>query len=150
MSDMSTSMKRARWHSTDMAALFILGLVGGIILGWSVLLAAAPAYSTPPEEYVTGGPGPSWQQPYGGCDEAWQAPQSTGADDCRAHGWTVKWWIVESPKHRVEYVDASIPQCANEDRGRYCTWNFYAPRWHGLDYWFDGRGRAHYVKQVTR
>jgi len=29
------------------------------------------------------------QQPYGGCDEAWQAPYSEGADWCRDHGWTI-------------------------------------------------------------
>ncbi len=28
-------------------------------------------------------------EPYGGCAEAWQAPHSTGAEDCRRLGWTV-------------------------------------------------------------
>lgn len=26
-------------------------------------------------------------EPYGGCDEAWQAPKSPGARWCRAHGY---------------------------------------------------------------
>lgn len=31
----------------------------------------------------------TWQQPYGGCDEAWQAPHSKGARECRLHGFEV-------------------------------------------------------------
>jgi hypothetical protein len=30
-----------------------------------------------------------WVEPYGGCDEAWQAPQSRGARECRQHGYAV-------------------------------------------------------------
>lgn len=42
----------------------------------------------------------SAHEPYGGCDEAWQAPTSEGARHCRErHGWTTvttqrwtQWW----------------------------------------------------------
>lgn len=127
-----------------MVALFILGMVGGVVLGWTFLLTTAPAYSAPDPTYS------SWQQPYGGCVEAHDYPKSEGANECRAHGWTIKWWIVVSPKDRVQFVDPSINQCANEDAGRFCTWNFDAPRSAGLDLWYDGHGRRHYVKQVNR
>ena len=32
---------------------------------------------------------PVSSQPYGGCDEAWQAPRSDGAQWCRDHGYAV-------------------------------------------------------------
>jgi hypothetical protein len=62
--------------------------------------------------------------PYGGCDEAWQAPQSDGADWCRDHGWTVTGRLVIGPRAVVRY--SSLPHCRVEDASRGpvpCTWN---------------------------
>lgn len=122
--------------------LFVIGILVGVVGLAALLNFTAPAYAAPDPTY------PRWSQPYGGCDEAWQAPRSTGADECRDHGWTVHWWIVVSPKDRVAFVDPSINQCANEDAGRFCTWNFDVPRSHGEDLWYGGHGGRHYVKQV--
>lgn len=36
-------------------------------------------------------------QPYGGCDEAWQAPKSAGAQECRDLGYTVHRKFVLNP-----------------------------------------------------
>lgn len=33
---------------------------------------------------------PAVREPYGGCDEAWQAPHSEGADLCRELGWVIR------------------------------------------------------------
>lgn len=41
-------------------------------------------------------------QPYGGCDEAWQAPRSAGAAHCRSHGWVVRPRVVIGPKGWVQ------------------------------------------------
>ena len=54
----------------------------------------------PPSDAAT-----RWQQPYGGCKEAWQAPRSEGARECRAHGWTVYRWIVLNPDGIVRYYN---------------------------------------------
>lgn len=147
MSHMSKSINQ-RWTSREMFALFVLGLVGGVVLGWTFILAAAPAYSAP--DPVVSTSSSSWSQPYGGCAEAHAYPKSIGAAECRAHGWIVKWWVVVSPNDRLEFWSPDMGQCANEDRGRFCSWNFYAPRREGLDLWYDGQGRRHYVKQVTQ
>jgi len=40
----------------------------------------------------------AWTQPYGGCKEAWQAPQSQGAVECRAHGWIISREDAFSPR----------------------------------------------------
>lgn len=146
MSHMSKSINHRhpfRW--SDVGITFVFGVAVGIVAFAFLMVYTAPANAAPDPTYSS-----SWRQPYGGCDEAWQAPHSTGADECRAHGWTVKWWIIVSPKDRVRYVDPSINQCANEDAGRFCTWNFSVPRRDGLDLWYGGAGHRHYVKQVTR
>jgi hypothetical protein len=62
--------------------------------------------------------------PYGGCDEAWQAPQSDGADWCRDHGWTVTTRLVIGPRGVVRFT--SLPHCRVEDASNGpvpCTWN---------------------------
>jgi hypothetical protein len=58
-------------------------------------------------------------EPYGGCDEGWQAPRSQGADDCRDMGWVVKARLVVGPNGWVHVV--RLPRCATEDGGR-CYW----------------------------
>jgi hypothetical protein len=86
-----------------------------------------------------------WQQPYGGCDEAWQAPRSAGAQACRDHGWIVRSRIVVNPHGRV--VAHSMPSCLTEDRGRFCSWNINPGDGNGQGQAFyrDGSGRATYV-----
>lgn len=63
-------------------------------------------------------------QPYGGCKEAYQAPTSKGAADCRDKGWTVRPGFVVSPRGVLRYYD--LPSCRLEDgSGQYhaCGWN---------------------------
>jgi hypothetical protein len=52
---------------------------------WALLLAALVL--------STGGSSPStptsWQEPYGGCAEAWQYPSTPGYRECHAHGYDV-------------------------------------------------------------
>lgn len=49
-------------------------------------------------------------QPYGGCDEAWQAPSSEGAQLCRDKGWTVTSQLVVNPRGVVKA--SRLPDCA--------------------------------------
>lgn len=65
----------------------------------------------------------AWHQPYGGCKEAYQAPRSQGARECRQHGWLVKRWIVATPTGEMRYI--SGPAYARLDRG--CI--FLGKRW---------------------
>ena len=85
------------WH------LLIIAIIGGLIGLW---LSPGRGYAA---------------EPYGGCDEAWQAPHSQGADDCRALGWTVRPRFVLSPKDRVKYLD--LRPCEQEDSDGPCYWN---------------------------
>lgn len=62
----------------------------------------------------------SAHQPYGGCDEAWQAPTSDGAKHCRSHGWTVRSRVVIGPSGWV-HVNR-LPACKYEDSVG-CYWN---------------------------
>jgi hypothetical protein len=67
----------------------------------------------------------AWTQPYGGCKEAWQAPRSQGAADCRAHGWVVRPRLVVSPRTWVRH--STLPHCPSDDvapRHAPCSWNF--------------------------
>ncbi|MGA8257996.1 MAG: hypothetical protein WB767_15610 [Nocardioides sp.] len=78
-------------------------------------------------------------QPYGGCDEAWQAPRSEGAAHCRAHGWIVGRRVVISPSHHLHRY--RLPSCAVEDASRGpvpCGWNV-------RDTDGNGRGRSYVV-----
>lgn len=77
-------------------------------------------------------------QPYGGCDEAWQAPRSGGAQWCRDHGWTVRHRLVVSPHRVVKF--STLPSCKTDDGGGPvpCSWNFGTTDGNGI-------GRAYYV-----
>lgn len=75
-----------------------LGAIAAVL--WSIVIAiivivfVATQY-TSVNQYLTDldnqtGSSPAQQlQPYGGCDEAWQAPDSPGAEWCRNHGYLV-------------------------------------------------------------
>lgn len=93
----------------------------------------------------------AWHQPYGGCEEATLAPHSAGANQCRAHGWTIGTRLAVNAHGLV--VGSGLPHCREEDgsgqRGA-CSWNFHDGRGidgnnRGLSYWLDKRDRAHYV-----
>lgn len=63
-------------------------------------------------------------QPYGGCDEAWQAPRSEGAAECRTRGWLIRSGYVVSPRSVLRYYN--LPFCRNEDgsgQRQACGWN---------------------------
>lgn len=84
-------------------------------------------------------------QPYGGCNEAWQAPHSDGARQCRADGWTVSRHLVLNPHDVVMFTD--LHECRYEDgsgqRPR-CVWfGDYMGNGHGLSY-AEHRGHARY------
>lgn len=62
-------------------------------------------------------------QPYGGCAEAWQAPKSEGADDCREAGWTVRKRVVLNPHAVIRYWN--LDPCEYEDGSgttKTCGW----------------------------
>ena len=59
------------------ASLLLTLLVGSGLLLIAVILLTVDVVNAPP---------PSWQQPYGGCDEAWRYPNSAGYAECKAHG----------------------------------------------------------------
>lgn len=63
-----------------LAATAVLAVAA--LTGCSPDEAPAPAVKAPVVK-------PVLLEPYGGCDEAWQAPGSAGAADCRALGWEV-------------------------------------------------------------
>jgi hypothetical protein len=89
-----------------------------------------------------------WTQPYGGCDEAWQAPHSEGADACRAHGWTVRSHLVIDP-HRVVRM-SSLISCGVEDASDGtvpCSWNFGSTdgNGRGLSFFVSRAHRFHFV-----
>lgn len=91
-------------------------------------------------------------QPYGGCDEAWQAPHSAGAQECRDHGWTVRPRLVVSPHSILRY--SALPPCTFEDASGGpipCSWNFPGSddgMGGGASFWVSGtyaHNRGHYV-----
>jgi hypothetical protein len=99
--------------------------------------------------FGTASPAGAATQPYGGCDEAWQAPHSAGAQDCRNAGWTIRKRLVVNP-HGVVRM-STLPHCLEEDgsgQRSACTWNV-GPRQDGngigLAYWLDRHDRTHYV-----
>lgn len=83
----------------------------------NLLAAVAVALTT-----LAATPPASAHQPYGGCDEAWQAPRSGGATHCRQHRWIVRPRVVIGPHG---YVRANLlPPCASDDiDGHACYWN---------------------------
>jgi len=88
-------------------------------------------------------------QPYGGCKEAHLAPHSAGAQDCRAHGWTVRGRIVVNRHGVVKYL--ALPHCREEDGSGQrptCGWNLGGRtdgNGRGLSYFVDRHDRVHYV-----
>jgi hypothetical protein len=95
-------------------------------------------------------PAHSWQQPYGGCEEATLAPHSAGAVECRAHGWTIRTRLAVNPHGLV--LGSGLPHCRYEDgsgQRSACSWNFHDGtrdgNGQGLSYWVDERDRVHYV-----
>ena len=92
----------------------------------------------------------NWTQPYGGCEEATLAPHSAGANECRAHGWTIMRRLAVNPHGVVK--GSGLPHCRYEDGGENqpCSWNFHDGRGidgnnRGLSYWIDREDRTHYV-----
>jgi hypothetical protein len=99
----------------------------------------------------------SWQQPYGGCEEASLAPHSAGANQCRAHGWTIKTRLVVNG-HGV-LKGSGLPHCREEDgtgQRAACSWNFpdftvpitQDGNGKGLSYWVGVYDKVHYVWPV--
>ena len=114
----------------------------------TIALAAAAAASM-----VTVAPAfASWHQPYGGCEEATLAPHSVGAQDCRAHGWTIRRRLAVNPHAVVK--GSGLPDCREEDgsgQRSACSWNFHGSHdgnGRGLSYWVDERDHVHYVWPV--
>jgi hypothetical protein len=106
---------------------------------WVVVTAGALALLVSAAVVVlVGGPARSVDpapEPYGGCAEAWQAPRSPGAQQCRELGWTISARFVVGPRGVVRH--SSLPHCAHEDGSggpRPCTWNIARPA--------DGNGRG--------
>lgn len=93
-------------------------------------------------------------QPYGGCDEAWQAPHSEGAETCRDLGWVVRKNLVVGPRKWVRM--SALPSCKYEDGTGHrpaCSWNFGSGDGNGEGnaYWVTGTHNEpvfHYVKGV--
>jgi hypothetical protein len=111
----------------------ILAVVGAIV---AVIALASPASA--------------WQQPYGGCEEGTLAPHSAGANQCRAHGWTIMRRLAVNPHGVV--VGSGLPHCRNEDgsgQASACSWNFHDGtrdgNGRGLSYWVGRNDRIHYV-----
>lgn len=116
------------------AAAIIVGLV-------LIILACTPDWAR----------AAGWQQPYGGCDEAWQAPRSAGAQACRDHGWTVTSHLVLSQHKVVRW--SNLESCRFEDgSGRQqfpCSWNFPPGGGHdGASYYLTGNIDHHHAHFV--
>lgn len=85
------------------------------------------------------------------CEQAWQAPQSEAAVDCREHGWTVRARLVVTPNRVVRHT--ALPHCRYEDgsgQRSACTWNVGPEQdgnGRGLAYWIDRQDRVHYVRR---
>lgn len=85
-------------------------------------------------------------EPYGSCAEAWQAPRSAGADDCREMGWTVRPRLVVDPSKQVRYT--RMPHCLFDDgTGGPCIWDGRLDgNGVGRSFWADKHERIHYVR----
>jgi hypothetical protein len=115
------------WVVALMGAAVFLGSGTWVAAGNQTQAHAAPVRAT---------------APYGGCDEAWQAPRSPGADLCRARGWSVSARFLVGPRAVVRH--SSLPHCRFEDGSggpRPCTWNV-GPRVDG-----NGIGLAYKVRR---
>lgn len=109
----------------------VCALIGAVTIVWALLLIFTPvkAHSA---------------QPYGGCDEAWQAPHSAGAGWCQARGWTVRPNFV---LNRYNVVKANrLPACKNEDSIG-CYWNAtYRGNNRGSSFIVSKKGEVFYVR----
>ena len=73
----------------NITLLFFSVVLAGIILVLAALagqIDALAKYQAQLDELL---PSAVSAEPYGGCDEAWQAPDSDGANWCRSHGFDV-------------------------------------------------------------
>lgn len=131
---------RARRLMSRGRGVMLAAAIAGAFIG--LWISPGRAYSAP------------MTAPYGGCSEAWQAPQSSGADWCRSRGWVVRPRIVVSPRGVVRFH--RLPSCAVEDASSGpvpCSWNIRATDGNGagMAYFVTGsndRPRFHYVKRV--
>jgi hypothetical protein len=114
-------------------------IISGLIaLVAFLLIAATLVMCSPPA-----GAASTWAQPYGGCKEGYQFPRSQGAAECRAHGWTVKRWLVVSPAGYVRYLRGSRYLCSTRT-DRVCVWFATAQgNGNGRSWWTDRAGRRH-------
>jgi hypothetical protein len=112
---MSTSTNRTLAILTWIAAAIFLALLLAIALTEEESVDQSP---TPPDYEFTPG---EWVEPYGGCDEAWMAPNSIGAEECRDHGWVVHDRFVLDPNTNPAYIN--LPDCDTEDGGGLCYWD---------------------------
>lgn len=97
-------------------------------------------------------------QPYGGCKEAWQAPTSQGAADCRAQGWTITDEVVVNPRGVIKVsglrdcaVATSLPcsRLGGLDSGWLELDELGMPIWHSV--WMHGpRGRWHWASKAEQ
>lgn len=113
-------------------------LVVGVTLVWaSLILMSTKAQAA------------EWTQPYGGCKEATLAPHSAGAEECRAHGWTIMRRLAVNPHGVVK--GSGLPACTFEDGSGGplpCAWNFdgiHTGNDQGLAYWIGTGRHVHYV-----
>jgi hypothetical protein len=113
------------------------------IVTYAAVALIATLLATFPISRVSADPSPAHPHapvtPHGWCDEAWQAPQSAGASDCRKAGWIVNANLTVTPGGRANTV---LPRCTGEDeRQARCYWD--ARR--------SGNGRGHgFIAYVGR
>lgn len=124
-------------HHQRVAIRIVIGLLLAVtFVGLLSALSAAEAG----DDFTPG----TWQQPYGGCKEGWQAPRSEGARQCRDHGWTVRHDLVVSPRGIIRYDN--MRTCKFEDgsgQRSACIWHGQVDgNGRGLTYWF-GRHNSH-------
>lgn len=94
---------------------------------------------------VTTAPAASSHQPYGGCQEAWQAPDSEAAAHCEVHGFVI----------RADSVVRDWKPCTHEDGSGMvrCIWDArHMGNGHGLSFKVrhGGTDRAVYVSMSHR
>lgn len=114
-------------------------------LGIAAIIAAVVGTITTPPAHA--------DQPYGGCKEAGQSMMtvtSQGADDCRAHGWTIRRTIVIDPHGWVRAT--TLTPCANDEPvGGPCVWDARRQgNGHGQSFWLDRHDTIHPVTGITR
>ena len=127
---------------------YVIYLIVAATLIWVAGIFVAPGSDAAGSEFPVGN---RWVQPYGGCKEAWQAPSSEGAAECRAHGWLIRPRLVVGPHGVVRFT--ALPHCRQEDgsgQRSACTWNVRDGAGRdgdgsGLTYWLDARDHTHYV-----